>query len=168
MTRIAIIAKNGSGSDSTASASSIASSSIFLGIIYMSPSLTFSPLASLAVPGASRLSSLAWACKSKPRQRVCPVRVGFSCGKLLVREPLSADRSDETVQPLERVILDVAFVQPPRELVRIASCVLGADVVIDAIHAAFQDCPHAFNAVRAGRAPRILSRRMVHRVMVKK
>src|SRR5579859_7244012 len=75
-----------------------------LGIIYMSPSLSFSPLASRVVPGVSRPLSLAWACRSKPRQRLRPVRGEFSCGKLLVREALPADRSDETIQPLERMI----------------------------------------------------------------
>ncbi len=50
----------------------------------MSPSHTFSPLASRAELGVSRLSSSAWACRSKRRQRLHPVREEFSCGKIIL------------------------------------------------------------------------------------
>ena len=57
--------------------------------------------------------------------------------------------------------LDVAFVQPEGELVDVPVQVLRADVVVDAVAAALQDRPDAFNAVRVGSATRVLASRMI-------
>ena len=45
--------------------------------------------------------------------------------------------------------LHIAVIQPKCELVDIAAKVLVADLMVDAVYAALQDCPNAFDAVGA-------------------
>jgi hypothetical protein len=112
--------------------------------------------------------SLASAYKPKSRPQLRPVPSEFSCGQPRVGQPLAAHRSDETIQPFQRVILDVAFVQPPCKFVGISSKVLRADVVKGSVHSPLENSPHAFNAVRACRASRVLASRMIHGLMLEK
>ena len=65
----------------------------------------------------------------------------------LVRETFSAGVVDETVQPLKRVSLHVAIVQPERELIDVALEVFRAGVVVDAMKPALQDGPDTLYAV---------------------
>ena len=94
-------------------------------------------------------------------------RLFSSCGQPRVSQPLPADSVDERVQPLKRVALYVTFVQAERELINVTGKVLRADLVIDAIHAALQERPNAFDTVRTGRAASKGTSRMVHRLVAK-
>src|SRR5208282_4210237 len=89
-----------------------------------------------------------------------------SCRQPRVGQALPADRFNHRIQPLKRMPLDVAFVQPESELIQIAAEVLAAHAVVNAIVAAFQDGPDAFNRVRVGRASRILASRMIDGIVL--
>lgn len=84
-------------------------------------------------------------------------RIGISCRQPRIGPPLSTDRFNHRIQTLKAVALDVAFVQPEGELVDVSSEMLRAHAVIDAVVAAFQDSPDAFNRVRVSRASRVLA-----------
>src|SRR5208282_1230386 len=89
----------------------------------------------------------------------------ISCGQPRIGQPLATDRFDHRIQPLKAVPFDVAFVQPKGELVQIAAKMLAAHAVVNAVVAAFQDCPDALNRVRVGRASRILASRVIDRIV---
>src|SRR5208282_470951 len=91
-----------------------------------------------------------------------------SCRQPRIGQALPADRFDHRIQTLKAVPLDVPFVQSEREFIDVASKVLRADLVVDAIHAAFQDRPDALNRVRMGRASRVLASRVIDRIVTEK
>ena len=70
----------------------------------------------------------------------------------LVGETLASGSADETVEPLERVHLHVAIVQPECEFVDVAPKVLRAYLMVYAMNAALHDSPNAFDAVGCDRA----------------
>ena len=84
-----------------------------------------------------------------------------SCRQPRIGQTLPADRFDHAVQPLKGVALYVALAQSERELIDIAGEMFRADFVVDAIDAAFQDGPDAFNRVRVSSASRVLASRMI-------
>src|SRR5208282_4154153 len=88
-----------------------------------------------------------------------------SCRQPRIGQALPADRFDHAVEALKAVPFDVAFVQSEREFVDISGEMFRTDLVIDAIDAAFQDRPDAFNRVRVSSASRVLASRMIHGVM---
>lgn len=90
------------------------------------------------------------------------------CGQFLVRYPLAANRTHKAVQPLKSVILYVALVEPPAELICVSASVLGRDVVVNAIYATLEHSPDALDAVCAGAASRVLASRMIHGLMTVK
>lgn len=85
--------------------------------------------------------------------------------QLLVRQPLADNRIHERIEALECVAFDVPFVQPKSGFLDVSVQVLGGDVVINPMNPALQDGPHRFDTVRGSRAPRILARRVVDRLM---
>ena len=84
-----------------------------------------------------------------------------SCRKPFVSEPLPRNRVHEGIKTIERVASDVPLIQPERELVNVASEMLLADLVIDAVQSALEDCPHALDAVCSGVPANVLTRRVV-------
>jgi hypothetical protein len=100
---------------------------------------------------------------SKPRPQLRLVPSGFSCDQPRISQPLSADCSDETIKPLQSVILDIPFVQPPCKFAGIASKVLRADVMKGSVQSALEHSPDALDAVSAGRASRVLASGMINR-----
>src|ERR1035438_5012934 len=103
--------------------------------------------------------------RSERRLHLGKLGIFASCGQPRIGQPLAADSVDERIQPLKRMALHVPFVQAERELVNIAGKVLRADFVINAIDPAFQECPHAFDAVGTGRPTGVLTSGMVHGLM---
>lgn len=83
-----------------------------------------------------------------------------------VGEALAHDGIDETSKPVQRVPLDVAFVQPPRKLLDVAVKMFRAGVVVDAVQPALQDGPHALNRVGGHQTPSVLPGAVVHRLML--
>ena len=81
----------------------------------------------------------------------------FSCDQPRVGQSLAAQRVDETVQPLKRVPLHVAVVQSPGELVNVPAKVLGTGMMVNPMQTSLQNRPNRFDAVRAGRTPRVLT-----------
>src|ERR1700679_3937248 len=80
----------------------------------------------------------------------CGLALGeFSCCEFLVGEMLSDYRNYERIQPLQGVTAHVADVQAERELIHIAMQVLLGNLVVDAVHAALEHSPDAFDTVRA-------------------
>src|SRR5208337_1087768 len=104
----------------------------------------------------------------KPAQRLRSAQAPWevSCRQPRIGQPFTADSRDHAVEPLKRVPFDVAFVQPEGELVQIAAKVLAAHAVINAVVAAFQDSPDAFNRVRVCRASRVLASRMIDGIVL--
>ena len=84
-------------------------------------SLTFDAFAvvSLQVWSAASDDRPRQSSPSRPRPSGLPAFL--SCGQRLVSQPLSGDADDETVQPRKCMVLDVALVQPERELVNVAA-----------------------------------------------
>jgi len=68
-----------------------------------------------------------------------------SCRQPRICQALAADRFNHRVQPLKTMPFDIAFVQPEGELIDVPGKVLHAHAVVDAVVAAFQDGPDAFN-----------------------
>src|SRR5579859_2065621 len=97
--------------------------------------------------------------------RALPGRV--SSDEPLVREALSGDSIDETIQPQRRMASDVALVQTERELIDVAVKVLSARVMVDSVKPTLQDGPDALNAVGRDCPARELSRAVVHCLVVK-
>src|SRR5271166_4628122 len=84
-------------------------------------------------PGASAPSQpwfLASACTTEPcarwRRVLAAVWADRSRDQRLVGQPLAGDALDEAGEPLQRVALDVALIQPEAELVNVAVQMLRA------------------------------------------
>src|SRR6185437_2976832 len=114
------------------------------------PSLTHAPFSSPLACAFLRRSSLALADRPRPYQRCgreFPASLRNSLNQHFIRQPLACNPVNQTIQPVESVPLNVAFVESKRELVCVAMNVLGASVMIDAVQAALHHRPNAFNAV---------------------
>lgn len=85
--------------------------------------------------------------------------------QLLVGDALARNARHEAVQPLHGVAVDVAFVQPERELIDVATKVLLARMVIDADQAALEDGEHALDAVGRDAIADILALAVVDRLV---
>src|ERR1039458_1125018 len=97
-----------------------------------------------------------------PSLRSLPVRGALSCDQPRISQPLARHPGDHAVEALKTVALHVALIQPERKFVQVARQMLGADFVIDAVDASFQDSPNAFDAVSSGLAACVFASRMVH------
>ena len=75
----------------------------------------------------------------------------LSCDQSLVRQPSASRVDDEAIEPGQRVVLDVALIQPERKLINVPPKVLRGDVVKDAVDPALQDREDAFDAVDGDR-----------------
>src|SRR3954447_11141965 len=89
-----------------------------------------------------------------------------SCDQRLVCQPLAGCSGDEAVQPGQCVQLDVAFVQPERELVNVAAQMLRAGMMIDAENAALHDREDALDAVGCHVAAHELSSAVIDRLVI--
>src|SRR5208282_3905356 len=94
-------------------------------------------------------------------------RFGVSCCQFLVGEMLSNYRNYERVQPLQGVTAHVADVKAERELIDIAMQVLLGNLMVNAVHSAFEHSPYAFDAVRAHAVLRVDSSRVIDGLMAK-
>ena len=103
---------------------------------------------SSSAPAAWPLLSLA----SGDMLKLCPLSDPtpqvFSCREPLVGYPLARNCRNETVEPVECVPLNTARVQAEGKFVNVASKVLAAGLVIDAVHPALHYRPDTLNAVR--------------------
>src|SRR5260370_30794984 len=70
-----------------------------------------------------------------------------SSDQILVGEPLSRNAHHEAFQPLQRVALHIALIEPECELINVAAEMLWADVMERAVDAALQHRPNALDAV---------------------
>ena len=91
-------------------------------------------------------------------------------GSLMPSAPLKVRRLPTTastkLSSRSRVwYFTLPIVQPEGELVNVLGKMLFADLVIDAVHAALQNRPDAFNAVRGSGTLRIYSRHVVDRLV---
>src|SRR5579872_460889 len=125
------------------------------GQILPSSLIFLSPHASPCESASLRPWFSASAYTSKPRQRMRLVREVSSLCQPRVSQTLSADRTHESVQP-------------PREFVRVAPCVLGRDVMKGSVNAPLQDGPNGLNAVRAGRTSRIFASGVIDTLVTEK
>src|SRR5260370_18420490 len=91
--------------------------------------------------------------KRAPHRRWRRAPLGFSepwarsLDQRLVGEPLPDNAVNETVEPLERMPLDVAFVQPERKFINVPAKMLWTRVMVDADQPALQDRENALDAV---------------------
>jgi hypothetical protein len=83
-----------------------------------------------------------------------------------VSQTLAIHRVNERIQPVKRVPFHVAIIQAEGELIHVAVQVLGAGVMIDALHPTFHDCPNGLDTVRVNTAPAVLTSGVSHGVMV--
>src|SRR3990167_8571315 len=86
-----------------------------------------------------------------------------SCDQFLVGDAALGGCGDQVIQALEGVALHVALVQAESELAHVPAKVLFAGVVIDAMQAALEDRPQAFDAVGVYVVPDVLARAVVDR-----
>src|SRR5580704_5655167 len=102
-----------------------------------------------------------------PRSRPAPLAalLARSLRQYLVGQPLARNAVHEGVKPRQRVVFDVAFVEPEGELVNVAAKMLRAGVVIDADQPALENRKDALNAVRGDASAGELAERMVHCVV---
>src|SRR5260370_40523851 len=70
-----------------------------------------------------------------------------SLDQRFVGQPLAGHAVTQPVEPLQRMPLDMALVEPERELVNVAAKMLRTGVVIDANQAALQNRENALDAV---------------------
>jgi hypothetical protein len=91
------------------------------------------------------------------------LRFFSSCYQILVGQSLSERRENEAIKPLQGVIFHVAEIQPKRELIDVAVKMLLARVMIDAMQAAFENRPDAFNGVRSSQSTPIFAVEVVYR-----
>jgi hypothetical protein len=138
------------------------------GIIYMSPSPSFSTHALPCGLAAWLPLSLASVYRPKPRPQLRLVPSEFSCDQPRISQPFSADCSNETIESFEGVILDVPFIQPPCKLTGVASKMLRAYMVKGAVNSALQDGPNRLDRVSACRASGVFSRAVIHGFMFEK
>lgn len=97
-----------------------------------------------------------------PRQSFCrELPAPVSCREPLIGESLAASSIDKRIEPRQRVVLDIPFVESKRELIDIPEKMLFAGVVVNAMQPAFEHGPDALNAVRGGRTARIFSSAVV-------
>src|SRR5579872_3789252 len=85
------------------------------------------------------------------------VSARLSLGKRLIGEALARNARHKTVQPTERVAIDVPGVEPERKLIDVARQMFSARVVIDAYKPAFKHGEGAFDAVGGDAASRVLA-----------
>src|ERR1035437_6599904 len=102
---------------------------------------------------------LSWVSGDRPARGLrCYLVLGeFSCCQFLIGEMLSNYRNHEAIETLKRVAFHVADVQAESELIHVAMQVFFRDLVVNAIYAALENSPDAFNAVRADAILAVLS-----------
>jgi hypothetical protein len=140
----------------------------YMTITYMTTSLLkshrVSPSPSLPLSGdvSSLLSTSVLAGKPAPHPPFCRVPPESpSCREPLVCEPFSSRSGDERIKARQRVVRDVAFVQPERELIDVSKEMLGTRVMVDAMQPALQDSPNALDRVCMSGSALILARAVV-------
>jgi hypothetical protein len=128
----------------------------------------FSPLDACAF---LRTSSLASACRPEPYRQLhqaplaLSLMVALSLDQRLICQTLASDAVHETIEPSERVVFNIAFVQSEGKFINVAAQMLLARMVIDAVQAAFENCENAFNSVGGHVVPNIFASAMVDSIM---
>ena len=125
----------------------------------MTPAESFSPVA----PASLQASTSASGDRPRldPQSRRAAQGALSSCDQLRIGESATGRRRNHAVQPFKRPALHVPIVQAEREFIDVAAQMLGAGVVIDAMQAAFQDCPDALDAVRSHASAAVLASAVV-------
>ena len=118
-------------------------------------SLRVRSLASAYAPALYRQSDAALAA-------ICDAAEVCSFGnEFLVGQPLANCASRHAIQPVHRAALDVTFVQSEGEFVNVATKMLRAYLMVDAMNATLHDGPHGFDTVRADAVAHVFSTAMV-------
>src|SRR4051794_8855616 len=89
-----------------------------------------------------------------------------SCDQRLVGQPLAGCPGNEAVQPGQRVELDVALVQPERELVNVPAQVLRAGMVVHADNAPLENREDALDTVRGNAVADELAYAVIDRLVI--
>src|ERR1700722_15981008 len=92
--------------------------------------------------------------------RQCKARCE-SCDEPLVSEPFACNRVHEGIEPFRGMPRNVAFIQTKRKLIDVATEMLFADLMVDTVQSAFQDCPNTLDAVFGSHPAHVFARRMV-------
>jgi len=90
----------------------------------------------------------------------------LSLDQRLVSQPLASHAVNETVEPRQGVVLDVAFVQAERKFINVTVQMLFAGVVIDAINSALHDRKHAFNPVGGHAIADVFALAVIDRIVI--
>src|SRR5574337_920292 len=117
--------------------------------------------------GAWPLLSWVWGGRSVRGLRSGLALGEFSCCQFLVGKVLANDRNHKTVEAFKGMAFHVAHIQAKRELVNVAMQMLLGNLMIDAIDAALQNSPDAFDAVRADAVLTVLSRCVIDAIVAK-
>jgi len=117
-------------------------------------------VAQLIVSSISRVSPRG-ACVSSPvstsvladkpelhRQWRLVLLVSYSLDQRLIGQPLASHAVHETVKPRQGMVLHVALIQPERKFINVATKMLFARVMVNAVNAAFHDRENTLNAIR--------------------
>src|SRR5208282_2487701 len=96
-------------------------------LFWSSKRLTVSPSFSACVVWVAWI----WAGNSEQHRRSAQELWAVSCRQPRIGQPLAADRFNHRIQPLKRVPLYVAFIQPESKLVQIATKMLAAHAVVN-------------------------------------
>jgi hypothetical protein len=123
----------------------------------------FTVAANIAFPFIERLDKTLVAIPA----RYTPLRHGhLLCDQSFVGQPLPRDAINETAKPFQRVMHDVALVQPERKFIDVPAKVLRAGVMVDANQAALEDRENGLDAVRGHAVADVFASRVIDRVVV--
>ena len=97
------------------------------------------------------------------RRRSYPGPSGFSLRQSFVGQASSNSRRQQTGKAIQGVAIYAAIVQSESEFIDVAAKVFLAHVVIDAVDAALQNCPGAFDSIHSYIAPDKFSETVIDR-----
>src|ERR1700674_4618660 len=120
----------------------------------------------LAVVCASlreRISALAY--RPEPHPLSHQALSALSLNQFLVSDAPTGNCRNEAVEPRERMILDVAFVQAESKFIDVAAKMFRAGVMIDADQTALEHRENTLDAVRGHSGPDKLAFAMIDRIM---
>src|SRR3990167_213504 len=132
--------------------------------------MTPAELSSSGVPAFSQVYS--WA--SVGRRALCSqsgrarLEVCGSLRQRLVRDSFTSRRTDKAVETIQRVPLNIAVVEAKRELVDVATKMLPAGVMVDAMHTTLEQRPYTLDAVGGHGSACVLTGTMIDRLMPEK
>ncbi len=85
----------------------------------------------------------------------------LSLDERLICQPPASSAVYEAIKPRQRVVFDVAFVQPKRKFIDVAAKVFRTRMMIYADQPAFENCKNAFRPVRGHVASHVFARAVI-------